>query len=787
MAPTPSTTRVPTAQERATVTDPISKALLQFWPDPNTSVAGSANNFIANVRASTFDHTGLVKIDHNLTSKDHVTGRWAEYEGTTFTPGSLPSLNGNANGPISRSGVFTETHTFKANLLNEFRFGFSRNQTLITVQDAGFDASKIFVDSTGKPLSGIVVAAQNQQDSGLPTIGVSGGFSSLGSTNNLPQGRITNTYEFFNNVSWIAPFGASRHSLRFGYHLRREDARRYLDGSARGTFNFSNFADFAAGLVNTSTLRYGDTVRYWRRYPLDLYLQDTWKAKDNLTINYGIRYEYPSAIAQTRALATNVVPGVGPVLLGSNQLLTIDTTKSGPASFVLKQSPVPLGDSGVNADKNNWAPVLGLAYTPRFAKALFGNDDTVIRAGFRIGYDDIFNNIPANMGLNAPYTLTTSQGSTTTQGTAAAPKKFSYAVALNQNVPLVKFVNGAPFVGLVGFNAEDPNLRSAYLYQYNFGIQRRIHGAFSVEADYQGSAGHKLGMFVDLNQPNLVGTTQVFPYPTFGAIGTGKDIGNSNYNAMVLTTKYQGHRGFFFQGSYTVGKSIDYNSAFFGSSGESAGVADANHINVERGPSSFDIRHRVVLTYVVDLPIGPGHRLLGWNNGLNRQVFGGWQVSGVTSLQTGAPFTIVNGSSDFSGFNQFLDRPDIIGAGPLTQDNRSPDNAFDKTRFPNNPPFGRVGTSGRNQYYGPGLANYNFAVNKKFALWSESRYLQFGADFFNLFNHTNFSNPIGSQSSANFGKITSTVGTATATAVGTTAGFVGGGARVIQMSLRLTF
>ena len=134
--------------------------------------------------------------------------------------------------------------------------------------------------------------------------------------------------------------------------------------------------------------------------------------------------------------------------------------------------------------------------------------------------------------------------------------------------------------------------------------------------------------------------------------------------------------------------------------------------------------------------MGPGHRLFGWNNGLNRQVLGGWQISGITTLQTGAPFTVVNTSADFSGFNQFNDRPDVVGTGPLTQNNRTPDNAFDKTYFSPAPPTGRVGTSGRNQYYGPGLANYNFSAGKNFPLVGERLRLRFQADFLNLFNHS---------------------------------------------------
>jgi hypothetical protein len=182
-----------------------------------------------------------------------------------------------------------------------------------------------------------------------------------------------------------------------GYHIRREQARRYLDSVERGSFSFVNWADFAADQVNTSSFKTGNTLGYWDRVPFDLYWQDQYKPKSNLTINYGVRYEFPSAIYQNRNQAVNFYPGVGPVLLGTNQLLNIDPTKVGYAALSYTQVPFTASDSGVHSDKNNIAPVIGIAYTPHFAKALFGNDDTVIRAGFRVGYDDIFNNIPANM------------------------------------------------------------------------------------------------------------------------------------------------------------------------------------------------------------------------------------------------------------------------------------------------------------------------------------------------------------------------------------------------------
>ena len=809
IAPQVSSTRVPTAAERATVTDSISQSLLQFWPMPNFTPVSGSNNFIANVASSTFDETGLAKVDYNFSEKDHLSVRWAQYGGTTFTPGALPLEGGNANSPGSDSGLIYYTHTFSARVQNEARFGFSRNKTFITVQDSGLNASKIFVDSGGNPLPGIVDGSTNILDSGLPTINIAGGYAPLGSTSNLPQGRRTNTYELFDNVSWISPFGASRHSFRMGVHVRREDARRFLDGSARGVFNFTSFADFSGSAnsgvaqVNTATLLFGSTLAYWQRYPWDLFWQDTYKVKDNFTLNYGVRYEYPSAIHQVRNQATNFIPGVGPVLLGSNNVLSIDTTKTGPSSFFFAPAPFTLSDTGVSSDKNNVAPVVGFAYTPRIARSVFGSDKTVIRGGFRVGFDEVFNNIPANMALNAPFNLTTTQIAGVTQPkTATNPSgKFSYAVGLDQNVPLVKNIGKPNQVGIVSLSAEDHNLRSSYIYQYSLGVQRQLGGAFSLEVDYQGSAAHKLGMFIDQNQPtvavnnpalrgNQSPNIQSFPNPLFGSIGTGVGIGNSNYNSGVVTARYQGRHGIYFEGSYTVGKSIDDGSSYFGSTGERAGLEDRNNLAADRGPSSFDIRQRAVFVYVYDLPFGPGHQHLGWNNGVNRQVFGGWQISGNTTIQSGTPFTVFNSSNDFSGFNQFNDRPDVIGTGRLQQNNSNPDAAFDKTYFSNlttSPHPGRLGTSGRNQYYGPGLQNWNFAASKLFPLGTERLHLRFRADFFNLFNHTNFSNPVSNQSSGNFGKITSTLGSATATAVGTTAGVVGGGPRIIQGTLRLEF
>ena len=275
VAPTVSLVLVPTAAQRATVTDPISQALLAYFPLPTSATASNGTNFSSNVRSVLNDDTGLVRIDHNLSSKDHLSGHFITYNGRVVTGGQIPTSGGNTNAPLSQSIFVEENHTFSPSRLNTFRVGYSFNQTNFVVQDAGFNAQSIFNTTGGPggaPLSGVVNGSQNITDSGLPTVQISG-FARLGAATNLPQGRKTRTYEIYDTLTAASLFGSTKHSLKFGFHIRRDDARRFLDGTSRGSINFTNstsatsFQDFAAGLVNTSSLRSGSTLAHFRRSP----------------------------------------------------------------------------------------------------------------------------------------------------------------------------------------------------------------------------------------------------------------------------------------------------------------------------------------------------------------------------------------------------------------------------------------------------------------------------------------------------------------------------------------
>jgi hypothetical protein len=786
IAPAVSSTVVPTPQQRATVTDPISERLLAFYPLPN---AGGALNYIANVRNIDADDTGLVRIDHRAGARDQLSGRWTSYWGSSTAAGPTP-LSGGSTGPLSQiSTMLAETHTFSASGLNELRLGLSRYSVERSVQDRGFDAGTIFASPEGIPLPGV------PRNAGLPSIAISGGFAALGSNANFPQGRTSNTVELFDNATLIVPFGKARHTWRWGFHIRREDLSRHLDRSTRGSANFVNFADFARGQVNSAMFRTGSTQSYWRDYPWDAYWQDEYRARNNLTFTFGVRYEYPLAIQELRGNATSFVPGYGPMIAGTNRVLDINTSLQGPASIAFRAAPFRLPESGIYADRNNAAPMFGFAWAPS------RNGRTAVRGGFRMSYDELFGNVPTATGLAAPMSLQTTQTANVTQ-----PGKFPWALVFDQSVPLVSNSGrqgpGTPTSGILSFQGLDPHLRTAYAYIYHFTIQRQA-GPMFLDITYQGSAGRRLGIYVDANQPTVIvrdparrgpvaPNEQLFAYPHFGQSQIASSIGNSHYDGVTLSARRPVRGNVSFQASYTLGKSLDYNSSYFGSgnqTGEPGAPVDARNLRLEHGPSAFDIRQRLTAFFVIDVPVPLPH------NRVSRAVLGGWRASGIATLQTGSPFTVVTGGQDTSGFNQSTpgtspdggNRPNLLKEGRLPQNNRNPDGAFDPSWFGPNA-AGRNGTSGRNQYYGPGLQNYNFSAARSFSLpvRREGSRLEARADFFNLFNHTNFANPVADLSNANFGRITQTLGSAAGTSTNTASG-ASGGPRVIQISLRIEF
>jgi hypothetical protein len=774
---------VPTAPQRASITDPIAANLVAFYPLPTVPGApAGTTNFVGNVANSTKDNTHFVRIDHMFSDADRLSAHYINYTGNTVTGGaSLPTTGGFTNSPNQQNLEISETHTFSPNFLTELRLGFLRNKTHFQTQDAALNAQTVM---PGVP--GVVDGTANPLDAGIPTVSITG-YATLGTPSNYPQGRRSNTYEIYSDSSKIAVFAGVTHTIKFGWYGRREETWRYLDGSSRGTLSFSSFANFAGNCstcngvsqINSSTIHTGDTLGHWYRYPNAFYAQDDMKVTPHLTVTVGLRYELPSVLSEKRDKGTNFIPGVGPVLLGTNEVLGINPSLAGPAALTLTPGPVKISNAGVTADYTNIGPVVGVAYTLPDTK-------TVIRAGFRIGYDDLFNNIPINQTSNAPFSLTTTQTAGVTQ-----PGTYSWNLAFNQNVPLVTTTPGGTKAGLVSFNAEAVNPKQAYAENYNVTIQREVVKGATIEVSYIGTSGHRLGLEIDQNQPQVIvnnaalrgsqaPNVQVFPYPSWSNVTTGIFNGKSNYNGLVVSGKVHLAQHLTMNTSYTWSHSIDDTSSFLGTTFDSAFPASSNApLILQRGNSGFDQRHRFINAFAYDLPFGRNGLIGKSANKVVDEAISGWTLSGITNLNSGQPFTVLtNTNLDYSGFNQFLDRPNYVcsGALPINEGNRL--NAFSASCFAP-AAAGQIGTTPRNAFYGPGLVDFDASLAKRFKM-TERVALAFRVDAFNLFNHTNFAMLTGNRilSNGTFGQLSTTPGLL---------GGNNGGPRVLQLTGRITF
>ncbi len=302
-----------------------------------------STNFVGNVPNSTKDNTNFVRIDHLFSESDRLSGHVIYYSGTVVAGDpALPTTGGDTDLPVQQNYELNETHTFSPTFLNEFQMGFSRNKTHFDTQDASLNAQTIL---PGVP--GVVDGTTNPQDAGIPTVSITG-YAGLGTASNIPQGRRSNTYELFDDLTKITTVGSTTHTIKFGWYGRREETWRYFDGSSRGTVSFSSWADFAGNCstcngesqINSSTIHTGDTLGHWYRYPQAVYVQDDIKVTPHLTFNVGVRYEMPFALTEKRDKGTNFIPGVGPVLLGTNTVLGINPALTAPAAFTYTPGPV---------------------------------------------------------------------------------------------------------------------------------------------------------------------------------------------------------------------------------------------------------------------------------------------------------------------------------------------------------------------------------------------------------------------------------------------------------------
>ena len=396
----------------------------------------------------------------------------------------------------------------------------------------------------------------------------------------------------------------------------------------------------------------------------------------------------------------------------------------------------------MNADNNDFGPRVGFAWQP------FASPTTSIRGGYGVYYDVK----PVN---ERNFSLGTEL-------------KFQQIVDINPILglpPAVTWDNLFPPVaaaGSLGVLTDDPRARTPYVQQYSLSVQRELPGNLVAEIAYAGSMGRKLNRRVDINQarlPAFPGEPLAVrrPYPNFGSIVMAKGIAVSNYNALQAKVEKRFSSNIYLLAAYTFSKSLDTSSLAGDTTSGNAGTPqNSRDERAEYGLSAFDQRHRFVLSYVYQLPFGRGQSHLNSLGGFANTLVGGWQINGITTFASGNPFSVQVVGVDrtntgvFGGGSQ---RANIVSSNiELSSSERSVQRWFNTAAF-QAAPVNTFGNSGRNILVGPGTNNFDFSILKDFR-FTETMKLQFRTEIFNIFNHSQFLQPVTDPTSPAFGQIT---------------------------------
>ena len=722
----------------------------------------------------------IAKIDEHLHHDDLLTGRY--YFGDSSQSAPLAIVGGNVL-PGYNTVVPTRvqvvslsyTHVISPRLLAEFRGGWNRFAESFSAQDVKTDPASLGLNTSN--------ANFTTQDFGLPVISVSG-LAGLGANKSNPRGRVDSNWQYLNNFS----YNRGNHNWKFGFEFRRTSVNQYFDLNHRGKLTFDSLPQFLAGDADDGEFSTYQTAGNSRRNTYQnnyaFYLQDNFRLTHRLTLNYGLRWDYYGVIGEKNNLFS---------ILDSSYNLEQVGTGGGPSSLYPK-------------DYNNFSPRVGAAYD------VFGTGKTVVRAGYGFAYDafsqDFFAGQIPYTSLNAGPLFNDigsrpiSYGFLDPNGLQPAACNSTGAIP----VPNSSICTGPIFSG---FGPEDvftvdQRLRTPYVQNYNLNIEQDLTHKTAISVAYVGSAGRKLFRFTDLNQaPDP--TTGIRPLTALGLpyyyVLDFQSTAISNYNSLQVRLNVRDFHGFTSTVNYTYSHSIDTASDGQDYAPFQAQPDNSFNVRNERSNSGFDVRQRFSWMFDYRFPEG---RTMQW-------LTSGWSLSGVASLATGMPFTPLdyNSYNTANGNGEYYERPDLIHKPAINSSN--PAEYLDLSAFaapctwgvtdPGPPPvYGclggyHFGSMPRNGLYGPHYRNFDFSLNKNTKL-GERVIMELRADFFNIFNHPNFANPLlpsfnvlwDNNGVTNTGTGTGFFPLAATPDVGAQNPFLGGGGpRDIQVSLRFSF
>lgn len=720
---------------------PASAFLAGFFPA--TDVGGPLNYVNNAMRRNDRDQYN-VRLDHRISSGDQLFARFtrANFVGieplgptlgaSPFNPPDLPTTQRAYSGNLAVGW----THTTAGNLLNEFRFGY--NAADMPREQRGPDFYGMF---------NIPGSNRDPNNFGLPAVSVQN-YSQFGGTDTItPFLLAEKDFQFVNDFTilrdshiWLIGGSFMKTNLDHQFDFFSKASTIFTGGFTADPSNLQgsghSFADFLLGIPARVTVGLGSTATHSSQWRFETYLNDTWTATSRLTVNWGVRYEvmrpplFAEPLSTFDATTGNIViyvPDNGPMPEETRQFPTLNFVSSQDAGYP---------DTLVDTDKNNIGGRLALTY------ALEDNAATVLRGGYGLFYAQRQQiNSTAQFRTNVPFynIATIINGGV---GFAANPVSA---------LPTVTWDNllSNPSI-LPGGTTFPRSLPFGEVQQWNVSLQRQLGGNTGLEVAYVGSRGSKLMQGFNPNQPDLLGqvtTPGRRPYPQFGNFTSWKADGESSYKALILSLRQQYRSGFMYQAGYTLSESLDT------SSGENVGGGSGNGrrnsyapAKAEWGKSNYDSTHRFVISYLYELPFGPGKPLLAepgaWSN-----VLGGWSVGGITVLSSGVPLT-AGMAFDPTGLGLGV-LPDVVG-DPNENAPKTATQWFNTSVF--RVPTNSYGNHVRNSIEGPGITNFDFFLSKIFSI-ARGVDIGFKAEFFNAFNKPQFLLPRASFGASDFGRV----------------------------------
>jgi hypothetical protein len=679
----------------------------------------------------------------------------------------------------------TDNYIFSPNIVNQARFGFNRLRVTSSPEEP-FTAASLGITN---PLGSLFP--------GAPTIQLAGLDSQFffGSAPLADQSSRINGYNF----SDVLSVTKGNHRLRFGGEYRFSQVKFYFNAFSRGQVIFSSFNSFLSG-VGTSLLGSGVFDRYYKVKDTNFFAQDDWKVNNRLTINIGLRYDLYGLPVENQGRLVNL-------LFDQIRIGTTAAPAGAPNGFVQAEggtlANVPTVDKTlVPVDKNNFAPRFGFAYV------LDEKLNMVLRGGYGIYYDRISTRYANTQLFNYPYFAlgvglpgSTLPGITQTFANPfiPLPSPSQFPIVPNLPSPLSPL---SPFVGVpVAGVYVDPNLRTPYIQQFNFGLQWGFWKNFVWDIGYVGNKGTHLLQVISPNQPIYNSATNSFATPFPGTVisnlknATGgvqqiQTSSLSTYHSLQTSLTKRFSNGLQFQAAYTFGKSIDYYSG--AAVNEVTNVfGDQRNWRSNRGRSDFNREHRLVISGVYALP------KRNYESGFAKAILNDWQVAGIAVFQSGLPFSIVDNPGNAviqrANFNRNF-TGDIYTSGDVAQRLNGFFNtaafvrscpvgtlvsgvlvacANNGTGAVNNPlfdPANPFGNTTRNGFTGPGQKNVDISLTK-FIPFTERIRGELRLEAFNVFNWVNYANPNNNISGANFGRIERAAT----------------GPRVLQLGMKLNF